>query len=420
MKILWITNTVFPELSKALGNKAPVLGGWMYGLANDLVKEGITLTIVTVKPNVKDHHFIIKGVEYYLFEGQKLTTFYDQSLIPKWKKLIVDVKPDLVHIHGTEYAHGLALLKSCPDEKYVISIQGLISVCARYYSASISLKEIKKYRTFRDFIRRDSIIQAKQKFKKRGDLIEKEYFKLSKNFIGRTSWDFDHTKILNKNATYHFCNESLRDLFYTSKKWDISKKQNHTIFLSQAGYPIKGLHQVVKALALLKSEFPKTKLRIAGDNILKSSTIRDKLALGGYGNYILHLIRKFKLENQIQFTGYLNENQMIKEYLNCNVFICPSSIENSPNSIGEAQLLGVPCISSYVGGTPDMIQHGTTGLLYRFEEIEMLAQSIKQVFTSSSLMLKLSKNSIQEANQRHNRETNAKNTLKIYKNILDQ
>lgn len=64
---------------------------------------------------------------------------------------------------------------------------------------------------------------------------------------------------------------------------------------------------------------------------------------------------------------------MVKRYLLSNVFICPSTIENSPNSLCEAQLLGVPHIASYVGGTADLMK-GNEECLYRFEETEMLAE----------------------------------------------
>lgn len=69
--------------------------------------------------------------------------------------------------------------------------------------------------------------------------------------------------------------------------------------------------------------------------------------------------------------------------LKSNIFICPSSIENSPNSLGEAQLLGVPCIASFVGGIPDMIPSKACGSMYRFEEIEMLADIICTVLEKS-------------------------------------
>ena len=110
---------------------------------------------------------------------------------------------------------------------------------------------------------------------------------------------------------------------------------------------------------------------------------------------------------------------MINEYQNAHIFICPSSIENSPNSVGEAQIIGVPTIASYVGGIPDMIEHGKTGLLYRFEEIEMLAHFIRTIFINKELALQLSKNGIIAAEKRHNREEVTKSYLDLYKDIIN-
>lgn len=418
MKVLWVTNTIFPDLAKSLGNNAPVIGGWMYGLANDLKKNGTNLFVATASQNLDSSDITINEISYYLLKGEKPLSKYDTSLENQWKKIIDTIKPDVIHIHGTEYAHGLSLMKSCPNENYVISIQGLVSVIARYYTGKITNKQIRKNKTFRDFVRKDSIINAQKKLVNRGESVEKKYFKLCKHFIGRTQWDYDHSVTLNKNISYHFCNESLRDTFYTSEKWNVKTKKNHTIFLSQASYPIKGFHQVIKAIAFLKDEFPNIKIRIAGDNILKHDTLKDKIRLSGYGKYLINLLKDLNLQDNIQFMGFLDEKKMIQEYLNCNVFICPSSIENSPNSIGEAQLLGVPCIASYVGGVPDMVEHGKTGLLYRFEEVEMLAQLIKTIFTNSELAQKIAQAGMAVATQRHNRETNLNSMLSIYSEMM--
>ena len=109
---------------------------------------------------------------------------------------------------------------------------------------------------------------------------------------------------------------------------------------------------------------------------------------------------------------------MITEYLNAHLFICPSSIENSPNSLGEAQLLGVPVIAAYVGGTPDMVAHNETGLLYRFEEVEMLAEHIRNIFTNTTIALSLSKNSIHAAQERHHQTNNLQQMISIYNSII--
>ena len=159
-------------------------------------------------------------------------------------------------------------------------------------------------------------------------------------------------------------------------------------------------------------------MKIAGGNIINIASLMDKIKLGGYGAYIKRLIKQLKLHEQVQFTGALTENQMVTEYLSAHLFICPSSIENSPNSLGEAQLLGVPSIASYVGGIPDMITHNVTGLLYRFEEVEMLAEHIRNLFTNTTLALCLSKNGIHAAQKRHHQINSLQQMINIYNSII--
>ena len=98
------------------------------------------------------------------------------------------------------------------------------------------------------------------------------------------------------------------------------------------------------------------------------------------------------------------------------MFICPSSIENSPNSLGEAQLTGVPCIASYAGGIPDFAAGGTA-LLYRFEETEMLAAHVCSVFRDPELAEKLSAAGADAAAKRHDRNAICEEMMRIYREI---
>lgn len=420
MKILWLSNTIFPDLALELKQNTPVVGGWMYGLARDLSNsENIQLAVATARNSSVDFSKEINNIKYYLLKGSNPFEYYDKTLESKWVKIIQDFRPDLVHIHGTEYAQGLSLMTACPDLKYVISIQGLTSVYERYYYGGIPFFEILKNITFRDLIKSDSILAGKKNYKKRGNLVEKIYLRKSSNIIGRTQWDNNHAKTINPTCNYYFCNESLRDLFYESKKWEAKTLEKQTIFLSQATKPLKGLHKVLEAVFLLKKEFPNIKVRVAGGNIIESNSLKSRLKLSGYGKYVRGLLRKYDLKNHVTFTGSLDEKEMIDEYTKCSMFICPSSIENSPNSLGEAQLLGVPTIAANVGGVANMVSHGETGLLYRFEEVEMLAQNIKTVLNSRDLCLKLSENGRVEASKRHDREKNLAQLIKIYNEIYD-
>ncbi|MHB9141907.1 MAG: glycosyltransferase family 4 protein, partial [Paludibacter sp.] len=233
--------------------------------------------------------------------------------------------------------------------------------------------------------------------------------------IGRTSWDKAHCWAINSQAEYHFCNETLRDEFY-QYKWELSKCEKHSIFLSQAHYPIKGLQQLIMALPIILKFFPDTKVYVGGNNFITNRGWR----LNGYGNYINSLMKKNHTAKNFIFTGILPEKEMCQRYLLSNLFICPSSIENSPNSIGEAQLLGVPCVAANVGGISDMIRHEETGLLYRFEEIEMLAYSVCRLFSDSTLVNLISLNSKSIASKRHNKIENSTKLYEIYTEVCNQ
>lgn len=416
MKILWIVNTIFPEPSKILGIPSPFIGGWMYGMALQLSKAPyMKLAVATVYSGKDFKKMDIDGILYYLLPCTNMLK-YDESLEKHWEKIVYDFRPDIIHINGTESPIGLACMRILPNANFVISIQGLVSVYNRYYSADISNFDIIKNITFRNLIKRDSIFQLKNQFFQRG-VFEKEYFERTKHIIGRTNWDYAHTKALNRELNYHTCNESLRDSFYLASKWSNATCEKHTIFLSQAHYPIKGLHQVIKAISLLISDYPDIKIKIAGGNITKNNTFFDRLKLTNYGKYIKNLIKKCGLVNNVQFLESMNEFEMIRAYQKTHVFVCPSSIENSSNSIGEAQLLGVPVVASYVGGITNMVQDGETGLLYRFEEVEMLAEHINKLFKDETLAHNISLNSIKTATNRHNRYNNFKTLCNIYTKI---
>lgn len=187
----------------------------------------------------------------------------------------------------------------------------------------------------------------------------------------------------------------------------------HTIFCSQATYPIKGFHQIVKALPLVLKEYPDACVRVAGGGHVVSGTIKERIKMSGYSNYIRRLTNGLGVADNVSYLGPLDAEQMKKEYLNCNVFICPSSIENSPNSLGEAQLLRVPTIAAFVGGIPEFMVDDEEHL-YRFEEIEMLAKKICDVFDhpyDTSL-------SFNNASKRHNPEENASRLLEIYYDVM--
>lgn len=414
MKVLWITNILFPEAAAVLtGNKElRASGGWMLGAAKGLLEQGnIDLYVATVSSEVKTLTKLQgKNIKYFVIPLGKGNLRENKEYNIYWQKINTEVNPDIVHIHGTEYSHGYAYMQACGCDNVVLSIQGMKSAIYYYYYYGITKSEVYKTITFRDILR-GSIIHDQQSFKKSAKY-EIEMLKLAKHIVGRTSWDKERTWAINPNAKYFFCNETLREEFYDGSVWDYKKCNKHTIFLSQAGYPIKGLHQVLKAMPLILKHYPDTVIRVAGIDITRTHHIRDYMHYTGYGKFIKKLINKLRLSGKVIFTGNLNAAEMKSEYLSANVFICPSSIENSPNSLGEAQILGVPCLASYAGGIPDMMI-GCEHNLYRFEEVEMLAYKVCKVFEREDRQI----NMCVPALKRHNQKANSDQLLTIYKEI---
>ncbi len=378
MKVLWITNIMMPPLAKAKALPVPAIGGWMYSSLKRLFTQNdIEMAVATVYNGKLYDTSCIDNIKYYLIplDGKKAVE-YNPGIEAYWHRIHDEFHPDVVHIHGSEYPHGLAYINACGPSGVVVSIQGLISVYTRYYASGIAFSDTKKT-TFRDKIRRDGILRGQKSFEKRGRF-EIELLSHVNHIIGRTEWDKAHAWAINPKAQYHHCGETLRDSFY-NHRWVYEKCEPHSIFVSQASYPIKGVHMLFEALPLILHHYPDTKVYVAGYD----STVAPWWRIGSYGKYLKKMIARLGISEHIEFTGMLDEKAMCDRYLKSNLFVCCSAIENSPNSLGEAQLLGMPYVASFVGGVPE-IAGMNADVLYRFEETEMLAKKICDIFALGS------------------------------------
>ena len=413
MRVIWLVNILFPDVCEALKMPSPVIGGWMYSSAKMLMQhhDGIRLYVVAAYDGGSLKRLERNGITYYLVPGKNKEKKYDASAEKYYKEVYEEVKPDVVHIHGTEFPHSLEFVNACGKEKTVVSIQGLVSVYARYFYGGMKLRELLSTTSLRDVLKGDTYFAGYKSMKQRG-VFEAELIKHIDHVMGRTFWDYANCKALNPEISYHKCGEILRSSFY-EYSWDYGKCRKHSIFVSQGILPLKGLHQVLKAMPVILRKFPDTEIYVAGPDILNKAFYKHL----SYGNYLNRLINKYGLKGKVHFLGYQNEAGMREHYLEANVFVCPSSIENSPNSLGEAQILGMPCVASYVGGTMEFIEDGKSGFLYRFEETDMLAMRICRIFESRELAETLSAGGRAAASERHDRARIAGELAAIYEKV---
>jgi glycosyltransferase involved in cell wall biosynthesis len=423
MKLLWVCNLPLPQFkTPALKPAGQAGGGWISAAMNEIMSlPDIRLTVCFPVYRTND---VIKGqsgqVMFYGFPSDirqltdhhgKIHDFFDQTLR--------ELKPDIIHVWGTEYVHTKVVVDVCSalniGDRVIISIQGLCSVLDYHFDAGLPLR-VRYGRTLRDLIKNDSISRQKKNYVLRGHH-EIEALRKTKHVIGRTDFDKAISTKANQQVQYHVCNESLRDSFYASQ-WRLDQCKRYSIFVSQATYPIKGLHYMIEAFSKIVRSFPESSLYVAGYDITKNATLKDKIRIGRYGKYIIRQIDRYGLKEKITFVGPLAENEMCGTYLKSHVFVSASTIENSSNSVSEAMMLGVPTVSSYVGGIKNLLTGGVDGFLYQHDAPYMLAYYVCQIFSSDELATSFSMHAREHALKTHDRQKNRDDLLAIYDSVI--
>ena len=382
-KVLWLTNFVIPAVSKAMGQDSHFVNeGWISMMFYQLVNNpDIEMSVIC------DQHISMNnglGDNYYWYtmnrkcpENKKRTIF--EAILRK-------TDPDVIHIWGSEYPHTLTMLQAANKlgikNRVVISLQGIIYAIANHYQSYMPAKAMS-YLTFHDVIRRHSLKRQEADFYLRGEF-EKMAFKMAEHVIGRTDWDKYCVLRINNNIVYHNCNETLRSVFYNGE-WNYDECVRHRIFVSQASYPIKGFHILLEALPKLRKCYPDLSVYVAGPNIIGDNTFMGRMKRSGYGKYLRGIINKYNLWDSLHFLGPLSAEEMKEMYLSSNVFVSPSSIENSPNSVGEAMLLGCPVVSSDVGGVSSIMKPGIDGLTYPADDYYMLENQKESYYFKISM-----------------------------------
>ena len=425
MKVIWLTNVATQMVDSIINeNKRSFFGGgWLDGLSERLLMDK-SFKLVLCYPLYTQKENIEGGKDNFKFygfaaDGKKLRkgTAGIETFEKYFEMILRNEHPDIVHIHGTEFEYCYSMCRVAERlgmlDRVVISIQGLVGVYANHLFAGMTAADVRKC-TLKEFLTQNSVYDTYKAYVRRGEFEEKS-LKMVKHVMGRTSWDKACVDLVNPKCQYHFSNETLRDPFY-EETWDYDTCESYTIFASQALLPLKVLHILLKAESLIKDEYKDLRIKVAGQNIISGNWINGS----SYGLYIKKLIKKYELDGQVEFLGPQNALQMRNQLLKCNVFVSPSTIENSPNSVGEAMLLGTPCISSDVGGVNDMLRRDEEGFIYPYDEYYMLAYYIKCVFDCKKRIASVTKKAQEHARITHDPMINSSGVMAIYEEIINQ
>lgn len=419
MKVLWTVNLIPAAVSVKLGKTSEVLGGWVESMAAKLSENNdIELGIVCKCEENLNFCEVIDGITYFSLYYTSSTSL--SELESKCNEIVTKFNPDIVNIEGTEFLHARAMQLSAKNHNIpaVVSLQGILNGQYAYQCGQLPVDDMMFSKSLTNIFSAWIMHLRKTRWYKPRMKPEKEIIENADYILGRTTWDRAHSYAINPNAKYYPCSRILRAPFY-EEKWSLEKTERHSIYVGNGYNALKGAHFVVMALPYLIREYPDVKVYIAGYKPFQENDKRSILKKG-YAAYLKKLIYDLGVQDHIEFTGPLKAPQVAQMLSKVNAYVLCSTIENSPNTLGEAMMVGTPCVSAYVGGVSDMAEDGKEALFYRNDDPKLLAWNLKRIFDSDELALALSEAGKKKARITHDPERNAQLLIDAYTDVLKE
>lgn len=408
MRILWFVQENFdPSREKGGYNGA----GWISSLRNEIIKkEGVELALAFFSN--KKESGTANMVKYYSMPTPVLSPFKkiglrlkgdylkeEEALWPAYReemlKVLDDFKPDIIQIFGSENKYGL--VASATDIPVVSHLQGIVSPCLNaYLPPFVSWKKISRLK---------SIIKRPQRINWLClQHSEQEVFRYVKHYIGRTEWDKRVVTLLSESCHYYYGSEILRDVFYDA---EVNRKlPSRVTIISTISQPLyKGYDLILKTASLLESMKMDFVWKVIGN--VNPDEVEAIVGLK-HGKVNVELL------------GVLTAEQLKNELLNCTVYVHPSYIDNSPNSVCEAQMLGVTCIATNVGGVSSIVSDGMTGFLVPANDPFQTAYLIQEISKNESLNIQIGTKARTIAKARHNKKEIVEGLLDTYNKIIQK
>ena len=401
-RILWFTSRPAPAVIQKLHRSAKGSGYWINSLLEALrPRANVRLGVATIRTGTGDLAFEQDGIEYFVIDRPRLLgelTWRDQ--LRRCVELARQWQPDLIHVHGTETLYGLVGPRvDCPT---VISLQGLLSVYQRQFWGTLSMREILAAHSLTEVLRGAGLFWEWRR-QGRNAVRESEILRQARHVLGRTLWDRAHAAELAPQARYSWVGEILRPTFY-GEPWQLDSVERDSVIFTNAGSPRRGVETALEAAALVRRGRPRLGVKLGGD------------LRGAYGAFIRRKARQLGLE--VECLGYLDDEMMRRRLLQSHVFVLPSYLENSSNSLAEAMLVGMPCVASCGGGTPSMIDDGRTGLMFSPGDAAVLAQRIEMLLCDDELAVSLAQAARAQALMRHDPDRVVDQLLGAYESAM--
>lgn len=393
MKILVISEHFFPKKGGSVTH--------VYNLCKELSSMGETVHLITTSDDihVANTWYTFEGIEIYhldipdFFRKERFFPFF---LCPVWKKIIRQIEPDIIHFAFGHFAPILSLIF------YNVSIPKIWTVHnvppaehAQFFSSNIILNALLKngYFIFLSLF---------------------SYFTF--NFYNSNVIICDCNHVLGKIKKICFlpkkiivipigCND-VREQIQPTLPLN-GKNKNDITILSIAGIvEHKNQLSIIKSVPLIKSRFPNIKVIFIGP-------IRSER----YFQLLLKEINKLGVTDTVKFLGEVNENTLLLNLSECDIYLQPSWEEGFGISVLEAMFFEKPIIGSATGAIPEMLENGC-GIVISDPTHENIAQSIFFLLSNVDESKIMANNARKKAESQYSWDRIAQTTLNLYKDQI--
>lgn len=408
IRVLWFEVSV-PNRMK--GNKKPI-AGWQDAL-EDIVRSSTDIELGIAFENDKEcSEKEIDGVSYFpIFVNyslkEKIQNKYSwkvirRKILPMAVGVIERFKPDIIHVFGSEWCWGQVVQYT--KVPVVIHMQGSMPP---YFNARFP----PNYNLFDEFcfnglnILRSINAYLEQKKMFSWKKQEEDTLKMVSNYMGRTLWDKNIVKLYNPSAKYYYCSEAIRTCFLDETiRWRETKNKVLQLVTVGCSTYWKGLDTIIRTAKILKELGSVFEWKIVGK-------MNPQL--------LIEYKEKHKFEDlNVHIIGFVNSSDLCKLLQESDMYIHTAYIDNSPNSICEAQCVGIPIIATYVGGIPSLVEHEKDGILVPANDPFTLAGEIIKLNRDEERKQRYSSKSRQKALNRHSPLNILRDLLTCYNSLL--
>lgn len=168
---------------------------------------------------------------------------------------------------------------------------------------------------------------------------------------------------------------------------------------------IKGVNLLLEAIPIIKKVFPDVHVYIAGS--------------GPDEGKLRKLVQKLNIEENVEFLGFVQGDLKYSYYKSADIFVLPSLWDSAPVVLPQAMICGRPIVASNVGGIPDMVENGETGVLFEPGNVEQLAEKLTILLQDRELREEMGKAGAERVKE-FTWEKIAERTVGVYREILRQ